>query len=162
MKNMEVLGHWGHLQRIPSVRRRNIQNVLFIGKIRYAARSRVPSIVGSALECSPVYVRSHAVRSILGPCVFNCMQRVRSQCVQSRDVWLIARNCLRIPTVQAMKRWWLGQYKICGWRGMRSIVPLRLKRTALDHIGRGQDSIFAQFHPFEPQIAPRTYNTLNH
>ena len=38
MMNREDLGHWGHLQAFPNVKTKTIQNVLFIGKIRVAAK----------------------------------------------------------------------------------------------------------------------------
>jgi hypothetical protein len=50
MKNREVLGHKGHLKRIPSVKKMKIHEVLFIDKIKRAARSGVRSNVGSCVR----------------------------------------------------------------------------------------------------------------
>ena len=51
-----------------------IHNVLFIDKIKCAARSRVRSIAGVAIDCIPVCVRSYDVRLVAAP----CQLRVRS------------------------------------------------------------------------------------
>jgi hypothetical protein len=45
---------------------------------------------------------------------------------------------------------------------MRLIAVRLIAPSALERTGKGLDSIFAQFRPFEPQFAPMTYNTLKH
>jgi hypothetical protein len=50
MKDSEVLGHRGHLNRLPSLGNKKIQRVLFIDKIKCAARSNVHSIAGGAID----------------------------------------------------------------------------------------------------------------
>jgi hypothetical protein len=50
MKNGEVLGHKGHLKRIPSVQKTKIHEVLFIDKIKRAARSGMRSNAGSCVR----------------------------------------------------------------------------------------------------------------
>jgi hypothetical protein len=49
MKNGEVLGHKGHLKRLPSVKKTKIHEVLFINKIKRVARSGVRSNAGSCV-----------------------------------------------------------------------------------------------------------------
>ena len=86
---------------------------------RGCARSQgVHSIVGpSALDHS-------AVSSIASPCAFDRVLCVRPHCVRSHSVRSIARNCLRIPTTQVLKRWRPGL--------ARATCDMRLTRHVLD------------------------------
>jgi hypothetical protein len=81
MKNGEVLGHKGHLKRIPSVKKMKIHEVLFIDKIKRAARSGVRS---NATPC----VRTH------------CRMRLRFWCAYDRKCItalraFVCRCCVR-------------------------------------------------------------------
>ena len=171
--NREDLGHWGCLQASPNVRKKTkYTQGLFISKIKCAARSGVRSIAGSALEHKPPCIRSFDVRSTTKSCTFDRVLCVRPHCVRSHGVRSITCNCLKIPTTQVLKRWRL--------EPVRATRGLRLTWLTLDHgscvrsqcarshqvcssalLGAKIPS-FTQFHPFEPQIAPRTYNTLKH
>ena len=117
MKNREVLGHWGRLQCILSVRKWNIHKILFIDKNKYAARSGMRSITRSVLDHSLVCARSFDVRSTTKSCTFDRVLCVRPHCVRSQGVWSIAGNCLKISTVQVLKQWRIGPTKAT--RGLR-------------------------------------------
>ena len=83
------------LEAPPKRKNKKIHKVLFIDKIKCAARSGVRSIAGSAINRSLACVRFHDVRSVAGPCKFD-----RGRCVRSHKMRLIADNYLRIPTAQ--------------------------------------------------------------
>ena len=80
-----------------------LHKVLFIDKIKCAARSGVRSIACGVIDRIPTCVRSYDVRSIAPLCTFNHGRYVRWHKMRS-----ITNNCLKIPTAQVLKRWSIG------------------------------------------------------
>ena len=116
--------------------------VLFIEKIKCAARSRVRSIIGGAIDCSPACVRSYDVCSVTSLCTFDC-----GRCVRSHKLRSIADNCLRIPTAQVLKRWSIGP--------TRATCETRVHVAALDRTVWGQDFNFCSITPFSTPICTK-------
>jgi hypothetical protein len=65
----------------PNVGKMKLHKVLFIDKMKCAARSGVHSITGNALERMPGCVRSFDVRSTINSCTFDHVHCVRPYCV---------------------------------------------------------------------------------
>jgi hypothetical protein len=101
------------------------------------------------------------MRSIVGMAL-NRRALDREMCARSHVTALKSYGASELAMV-ARAMWTSRADKACtrscplGSSTVRSIAP-----SVLNHTGRGQDSIFAQIHPFEPQFEPRTYSTVKH
>ena len=88
--NKEDLGHWGRLQASPNVKFTKIHKVLFIGKIKDAARLGVRSIACNVLDLNPVCAWSHTVRSIARNYSRNPRRKCEAMAARAtRGSWLM-------------------------------------------------------------------------
>ena len=111
-------------------------------------------------------------RAVSSPCMFDRRRCIRLPCVRSHKMRSIANNCLRIPIAQELKRWSIGPAR--AMRETRVHVSM-FDRDPCPRVQYAQSyqvrsislsgvktSTFLNFSHFEPQFAPRTYNTLKH
>ena len=122
MINREVSGLQGRLQTFPNVKWNENIKVLFIEKIKCAARLGVRSITWSTLDRNLICTRSSNMRSVVASCTFDRGRCVWPYCIRSQKMRSIADNYLRIPMAQVLKRWRLGPARAT--RGLRLTWPV--------------------------------------
>ena len=69
------------------------------------------------------------LRALSSPCTFDRGSCIRPHCVRSHKMRSIVGNCLRIPTVQVLKRWSIGPARAT--RGMGVYVAVLDRRSCV-------------------------------